>query len=94
MVKGVLPKLCEFFINQRKDYKTQQKHFAKQSVEYKRLEQLQLAVKVNANAVFGSMGSKANPYYNYLIACSITAGARHSLSCLSRGIHETFGFVA
>lgn len=54
--EGILPKLVRELVEKRKEVRDQQKHEAKNSVEWAVLEARQLALKVSANSVFGFTG--------------------------------------
>ena len=51
-----------------------------------------MLVKTKNNSIYGLCGAKdSNPYYCYITAASVTAGARCALSALNRGNHEILG---
>lgn len=47
----------------------------------------QVIQKAKNNAHYGGLGSRASPFYNYVIASSVTAGARFALAMANLTIH-------
>jgi DNA polymerase elongation subunit (family B) len=59
----------------------------------KKFNSLQLLQKAKNNAIYGSVGSRTSPVFNYVLAASVTAGARFALQMANLTVHQSLGTI-
>ncbi|RLI73354.1 DNA polymerase, partial [Archaeoglobales archaeon] len=75
--KGFIPRNLEDVIRRRVEIKQKMKSFQKGSAEYKSLYNMQYALKIIANAMYGYMGYVGARWYCYACAAATAAFGRH-----------------
>ena len=76
--KGVIPLICEEFINKRKEVR-KILAVSKDEFEKTRLDTEQANIKIANNSTYGSLGDSNSVHFNKYLAASITALGRQSL---------------
>ena len=86
---AVLPTLINTGLEKRKMFKIKAEEAERVGdiAAARKFNSLQLLAKAANNAIYGALGAKTSPLYGYLIACSVTAGARFALQMANRTIH-------
>lgn len=87
--RGIIPKILMKLLKARKDTR---KRIETESDPFKRsvLDGLQLAYKVTANSIYGSIGASVNPIYFKDIAASTTAVGRRMLTTAKAFIEKHY----
>jgi DNA polymerase elongation subunit (family B) len=87
--RGIIPKILMKLLKARKDTR---KRIETEKDPFKRsvLDGLQLAYKVTANSIYGSIGASVNPIYFKDIAASTTAVGRRMLTTAKAFIEQNY----
>jgi DNA polymerase elongation subunit (family B) len=85
--KGIVPKILETLLDQRKQTRKLIK-LTNDPNKQKVLDGLQLAYKVTANSVYGSMGAKTSPICNKKIAACTTSVGRQRINDAEQGVKD------
>jgi DNA polymerase, archaea type len=80
--KGIIPIMLENLLIKRDSLKKQLKNYDKDSLEYKKLDNMQQIVKVILNGTFGCVGSNYSRYYSIDMAESITGSSQYIIKWL------------
>lgn len=89
-VKGVIPRMLETLLSERKATKAMMKQHEKHSFMYTVLDKRQLALKVSANSAYGIMGATKG-YLPFLPgAMSTTAMGRKSITKAAEYVKKTY----
>ncbi|MFH1445733.1 MAG: DNA-directed DNA polymerase [Nanoarchaeota archaeon] len=75
--KGFIPKVLEGIVRRRLDIQKRMKKLEPKTSEYKRLNNMQYALKILANASYGYYGYPGSRWYSRVCAKSITAWGRY-----------------
>jgi len=87
--RGILPRILRQILDQRKQTRKRMKSIS-DPFQYDVLEGRQLAYKVTANSVYGSLGARTSQIYYKDIAASTTSTGRHLLLLAKDKIEEKF----
>ncbi|MEM7821730.1 MAG: DNA-directed DNA polymerase [Candidatus Aenigmatarchaeota archaeon] len=89
--KGFIPKHLEELITKRQEIKKMMKKIRKNSEEWKRLDNLQYALKIIANASYGYFGFVGAKWYKRECGAATAAFGRHYITTVVKEA-EKFGF--
>jgi DNA polymerase elongation subunit (family B) len=87
--RGILPRILRQILDQRKQTRKRMKSIS-DPFQYDVLEGRQLAYKVTANSVYGSLGARVSQIYYKDIAASTTSTGRRLLLLAKEKIEEQF----
>ena len=82
-VPNPIYKMIDSFIRDRDRYKGMMFQYPKGTFEYAKYNLLQQLVKIDSNAIYGSMGMNTCYYYNFYVAASVTAIGKSLNSAMS-----------
>lgn len=90
--KGLLPKILEFLVNERRTCKKEMKHFEKSSLDYKLADGKQLALKVSCNSVYGFTGAMNHGMFPCMpVAVATTFNGRQLINQTKSFVETTYG---
>ena len=89
--KGVIPTIIENLLRARKEVRAKMEKCDPDSVEYSLLNQLQLALKVSANSMYGGMSSRFGSLQFLIGGMCITAIGRRSIKRVSEIMENKYG---
>ena len=89
--KGILPTTIQRLLAARKSTRKIQKNHAKYSSEWKVLEGVQLAYKVVANSMYGTLGTSTSKLMFHSLAASVTSIGRSTISLAMSTIQQRYG---
>ena len=90
--KGLLPKILEFLVNERRACKKEMKNFEKSSLDYKLADGKQLALKVSCNSVYGFTGAMNHGMFPCMpVAVATTFNGRQLINQTKLFVETTYG---
>lgn len=75
-VRGIVPKLADYFVAERKKYKSELKKYDKKSDDYKYYDSMQNSYKVLSNSLYGILGNTKSNVGDMLCALAVTGICR------------------